>query len=903
MDADWIKSPSGRRVLVHWADPRPAWLWSGDGTHLLWRNPAARFFAARLKKSGLKLAPETVPIKGQVPRILRLGSPGRSSLSRIQFLAGDKPVSTTCTCTPLDLPGDRQAVLIVGVDPINPELLATAPGPDRSLPTLLPPGLGYLVFSDDGRIIGGSGTALDLAAPLHDAGELPTPDIGESGTIEVDGRTATVTRFRASQGNASVLLIEGIEPIAAAEARAQPFAATEPLLPFGLPPLPAGPEPEADGHAESDHWVPPSDLPQPASPSLVSLFDRLANDAELYAGLEPAVELPPEPIDAIGAIIDFDEPEDAPPSDAIAPEPTAIADAPAPDSPAVEAAPVPEPKLDPAAAPVLYRVTARMFEPLQSVAEEPAAPEAETAAPPPHPDPETVERVSRYNFDELSRILTDRVGTEPPVPTVAAPPRPPAPAQPEGQLVSLAGETFILNRLPLGILVFRDQQVLFANRSITEMTGHGSVEELRNAGLDAIFPAANGHEAGPVNHLVQRDGTLLPVTARLQQISWQGRPALMLSASATEVRTGHEAAVRAFAELMAEQRGEGFMELNRAGVVSMVSARAMEALSRKEPQVAGKPLSGVIDPGETRTLQEFLERPARFAEAARPALVLKGAEPNTEILLFAQGQAGVVTGYFGLVRRSDARTLPALTIGEIEPALLARLSRGVRRPLNTIIGFADLIRSATFGAIGNERYAEYARDIKTAGHEIAALVDELDDYARLRDGRFAPRPTEIDLKTLLESCVARVRTQAGAARVLVRSAISERLPHVRADRSSLGQAILNLLSSAIGQTPAGGTVILSAQLGEDDSIAVNVRDNGVAEPDPGERFVVFRDGQSRDGEALVPVRSSVGLALTRSLAAVNSCALSIDPAAGNGTLFSLTIPSEAVSRPKSVAAD
>ena len=57
------------------------------------------------------------------------------------------------------------------------------------------------------------------------------------------------------------------------------------------------------------------------------------------------------------------------------------------------------------------------------------------------------------------------------------------------------------------------------------------MESLRGAGLGAIFPAAGDEtqEAGPVNHLMQRDGTLVPVTARLQSVSWQGKPALMLS--------------------------------------------------------------------------------------------------------------------------------------------------------------------------------------------------------------------------------------------------------------------------------------------------------------------------------------------------------------------------------------
>jgi hypothetical protein len=93
VDAEWITSPAARRILVHWADQRPAWLWSQDGSTLLWRNASARLFNGKLKKTGLKLGAEPVPIKGQVARLIRLGAIGRSSLSRVQFLAGDRPRS------------------------------------------------------------------------------------------------------------------------------------------------------------------------------------------------------------------------------------------------------------------------------------------------------------------------------------------------------------------------------------------------------------------------------------------------------------------------------------------------------------------------------------------------------------------------------------------------------------------------------------------------------------------------------------------------------------------------------------------------------------------------------------------------------------------------------------------
>lgn len=89
-------------------------------------------------------------------------------------------------------------------------------------------------------------------------------------------------------------------------------------------------------------------------------------------------------------------------------------------------------------------------------------------------------------------------------------------------------------------------------------------------------------------------------------------------------------------------------------------------------------------------------------------------------------------------------------------------------------------------------------------------------------------------------------------------------------------------------------MIVSAQIEDDGQILINIRDGGEVNADPGERFVVFRDGVGKDGETLAPVRSSVGLALTRALVAVNGCRLDVSPAGTVGTLFSIGIPSDLV---------
>ncbi|UJW85164.1 sensor histidine kinase [Devosia sp. SL43] len=936
MDADWVTSPSARRVLQHAADPRPAWLWSQDGQHLLWQNPAAGLFLAKLKKHGLKLAQPAVPIKGQVSRNIRLGSPGRTSLARIQFLAGDKPASSTCATTPLIWQDGQPVLLIVGVDPIaadilqaadddvtheapveggdNPQVVAVDAAPSAETPaefaeveTVEHDAPATEAPADEAATVP---TAEDVAA-WSDAEDLATPDLPEPPEPE----PTSVDELIAADESAYARELESWRAADGDTVEARPTMS-----------LVAADEDEpATPIDETEAQTPPVTDSEPSTSRLSRLVDRLATNDALYAPLTDAddtiaLELPPAvsssgmfQVTGRGFVPDQVYAEEQTDAEADLPDLAAL------DAPVFQTTPLAD------ETPALEPISAADDEPIEATLAEADltnlaaldAPVDETTPPtdeargfeppvddtlieevlpevaPTVPDAEAVERVSRYNFDELSRILNDRVGeTNQTVPKVSEPQR-------SAALINLGGETLVLNRLPLGILVFRDQQVLFANRAVTEMVGYESVEKLRAAGLAAVFPAGgpDGQDAGPVNHLVQQDGTLVPVTARLQSISWQGRPALMLSASATEVRTGHEQAVNAFAQALADIRGDGFFEATRTGVISSITPKAASLLGQDGP-LEGKPLSGMIATGDVPALREFLDRPARFAETARPALTLRSSSGRAEIAIFAQGQAGVITGYFGFVRGRDTAPARIASQADVDPALLGRISRGVRRPLNTIMGFSEMLLS---GSVDAEKLESYSRDIGTAGQEIAALVDELEDYARLRDGRYLPQRASIELTALLESCVVRIRQQASSARVFVRNAISESLPRVTADRASLAQAVLNLLASAIDQTPTGGAVVISAQREDDGGIAIHVRDSSTNPVDMAERFVVFRDGIGRDGQMLAPVRSSVGLALTRSLLAVNAFSLSVDPAGEQGLLFTLVIPADLVEKPASIA--
>lgn len=835
MSQDWTSQPDAERVLGLTADPRPAWLWSADGTTLIWHNRAATLFGARLKSSGLKRADAPKPIKGQVARALRMGLLGRPALSRIQFIAGRKPLSATCICTPLPLGADKPFLLIVGVDAIAADILAheDAATDEPHVEAAMPDDSGFAM--DDSQNQVEMETDGSLGSGEGDAPREPEADLSAPGDADATEMAADIADAEDP--------VETVPEEAEAEVRDVPDAV-----------------------------------------GLAALVEKLAQDERLYEPLDEGDDapLPPEALvaDVPGrsyTAIAFDETLEAGNEeretdwgndDPLAGDEAAFAE---------------DGSHDVGTRAGLWQLTGRGLT-LSAERSNDAMPVAQAA---PTLDEEAVERTSRYNFEELSRLLHERVGRDADTETQDRPER----GEPKGALVALSDETLVLNRLPLGILVFRDQDILFANRALVDMTGYDSVAALRGLGLAAVFPTIDSSEpAGPVSQLVRKDGTRVPVAARLQTISWQGRSAFMLSAQANDIEPLREAEIRRFAALAARTAGQVFLEADRTGIITGVSAQDAPL---PNGLAIGQPISGLVASDQLHALGQFFTLPARFAETERPAVVLDAKPGGAVLSLFAEGRAGIVSGYFGVYQLPAQGTGPVRNEG-LPTAALERISRELRRPLNTIIGFSELITSEAFGPISSPRYLEYARDINSAGAAISDLADELDDYVRLAEGRLALSPADIDLAALLADCLVRVRGQAGAARVLLRSAISERLPLIRADAATLKQAVLNMLASAIAETALGSKVVLSAQREEDGSVSIHVRDAAKGPNALAEQFVVFRDGLGKDGEVRQPVRSSIGLTLTRSLVAVNACSLSLDPVPESGTLMTLTIPATLV---------
>jgi signal transduction histidine kinase len=216
--------------------------------------------------------------------------------------------------------------------------------------------------------------------------------------------------------------------------------------------------------------------------------------------------------------------------------------------------------------------------------------------------------------------------------------------------------------------------------------------------------------------------------------------------------------------------------------------------------------------------------------------------------------------------------------------VLARISHEVRTPLNAIIGFAEVMIGERFGALGNERYAEYMKDIRASGERVISIINDLLDLSRIETGKLDLAFTSQNLNELVESCVAVMQPQANRERIIIRTSLAHTLPPVIADARALRQITLNLIGNSIHLANAGGQVIVSTALSDFGEVMLRVRDtgHGLNDNEVAAALEPFRTSAPSDQAS---ESSPVNLSLTKALVEANRAKFQIKTGARSGTLI------------------
>ncbi len=535
--------------------------------------------------------------------------------------------------------------------------------------------------------------------------------------------------------------------------------------------------------------------------------------------------------------------------------------------------------------------------------------------------------VENSAFNELARQLSARLDTDagsdaaPPAVIVAVD----EPAQPDWLSPPAAPaqgkasrDKVLLDLMPVGVLIYRLDRLLYANRAFLDRIGHGSLASFEEAGgLDALLldtgasPSSSTSETGTQVSIVATEGApdRTPTPANLFTIEWDGASAMALIfanrplpvASAPAIAADQPSAV---GDANAEELGaiidttaEGVVMFDGDGRISCCNRSAEALFGYAGSEMVERNLTDLVAAESQRVVQDYLDGVKRGGvgslDHGREALgrVREGGlfplamtigrtradGPNFFAVFRDLTQAKKTESELLQARRAADRAASA------KADVLAKISHEIRTPLNAILGFADVMIEQRFGAIGNDRYIEYMKDIRASGERVIAIVNDLLDLSRIETGQIDLAFTSQDLNDLVEHSVAVMQPQANRERIIIRTSLAHLLPPVVADAQALRQIVLNLIGTSIHLANAGGQVIVSTALSDAGEVMLRVRDTGhrLNEDELAAAMEPFGSSPPSDHAAA----AGVSLSLTKALIEANRAQFHIKSAPHSGSLI------------------
>jgi signal transduction histidine kinase len=180
-------------------------------------------------------------------------------------------------------------------------------------------------------------------------------------------------------------------------------------------------------------------------------------------------------------------------------------------------------------------------------------------------------------------------------------------------------------------------------------------------------------------------------------------------------------------------------------------------------------------------------------------------------------------------------------------------------------------------------------NIDLAADELAGLIDDLLEIARLQAGRVELYLSEVDLRDLVARTVRPLEPLIQARGQHLELHLPPEPVRVSVDAERLGRVLRNLVGNAQKYGRAGGRIALTVErLPSEVCMAVTDEGPGISAADQERIFDRFYRGAAHATEG--PAGSGLGLPIARALVELHGGQVTLDSELGHGSTFRVHLP-------------
>ncbi|MCP5381890.1 MAG: transporter substrate-binding domain-containing protein [Kordiimonadaceae bacterium] len=219
---------------------------------------------------------------------------------------------------------------------------------------------------------------------------------------------------------------------------------------------------------------------------------------------------------------------------------------------------------------------------------------------------------------------------------------------------------------------------------------------------------------------------------------------------------------------------------------------------------------------------------------------------------------------------------------------LAEVSHELRTPLNAIIGFSEIMVNKYFGDL-NDQYSEYARYINDSGVHLLELVNDILDITAIDGGKKMIQKELLETDGILDECIVLIKDKATKKGLKISTTIDDDTHAIFADRRSLKQILLNLLTNAVKYTENGGSVTAHIKT-ENHKIVIIISDTGIGIKPEILPKITEPFTRAKATAYVAEEGWGLGLSICKMLVELHDGEITIESEYGHGTTVKLVFP-------------